>query len=171
MTARKQKRKRQVLSNDRTTTEKLDSYANIATDQARQAREAANALFKPRQPTPPATGHSVQPHIVVDPPAAPSPPSAPAPRVPRVLSVSAPQPEIEAKPPPVFTVAPAPKPVVAANPPAPAKPRRRTSKASAGKIPPSEHGPIRALATYGMTIAQVAEVYEVPESLIEDIVK
>jgi hypothetical protein len=162
--------KESILPDDRTFTEKLDTYANIATDQARQAREAANALFKPRQPSPPATEHGVQPPIAAA-PATLSPASTPAPHAPRVLSVSAPHPEIEAKPQPVLTVTPAPKPEAAANPPTAAKLRRRMSKPSPGKIPQSEHGQIRALATYGMTTAQVAEVYEVPENVIEDIVK
>jgi len=38
------------------------------------------------------------------------------------------------------------------------------------KIPKSEHGKIRALATYGMTIEQVATVYDVTIDTIEKII-
>ena len=58
---------------------------------------------------------------------------------------------------------------------APAKPKstraQRTVRRHTGSIPASQFGRVRALASYGMTQAQVAEVYEVGVDEIEQIVK
>lgn len=60
------------------------------------------------------------------------------------------------------------KPVNAAEP----KPiqRRRVDKREIRHIPPSQFGRIRALANYGMTQAEVAELYGVSVGEIERIV-
>lgn len=50
------------------------------------------------------------------------------------------------------------------------QPQREPAAEPVAKIPASKHGRIRALATYGMTIAQIADVYAVTESEIERIV-
>lgn len=60
--------------------------------------------------------------------------------------------------------------------PADAKPiakltqRRRAAKRETRQIPPSQFGRVRALAHYGMTQAEVAELYGVGLSEIERIV-
>jgi len=57
--------------------------------------------------------------------------------------------------------------------PAPPKPRqrRRTIERATAVIPASQFGRIRALASYGMTRAQVAELYGVAVDEIERIVR
>jgi len=57
--------------------------------------------------------------------------------------------------------------------PAPPKPRqrRRTIERATAVIPASQFGRIRALASYGMTRAQVAELYGVGVDEIERIVR
>lgn len=117
----------------------------------RNAREAAEALFKPKQP----------PQAAEDPaaPTDPSAPPSPPPRAPRILMVPQPQ--------PVAAPDPEPEPALAR------KPRTRrlgAPKERAGAIPRSEHGRIRVLTTYGMTIQQVAEAYGVAEGEIERII-
>ena len=59
------------------------------------------------------------------------------------------------------------------NPPsaAPAPRRRRIAvRRETPSIPPSQFGRVRALASYGMTRAQVAELYAVPVAVIDRIV-
>jgi hypothetical protein len=58
-------------------------------------------------------------------------------------------------------------------PPAQPKPPllRRTVKRQTGTIPESQFGRIRALTSYGMTQAQVAELYGVSVDEIERIVR
>ncbi|HKM68985.1 MAG TPA: hypothetical protein VJX94_02700 [Stellaceae bacterium] len=48
--------------------------------------------------------------------------------------------------------------------------RRRVVRRETGEIPASQYGRVRALASYGMTQAQVAEVYGVTVQTIERIV-
>jgi hypothetical protein len=48
--------------------------------------------------------------------------------------------------------------------------RRRTGTRKAQKIPASAHGRIKTLATYGMSIEDVAGLYSVPASEIARIV-
>jgi hypothetical protein len=73
----------------------------------------------------------------------------------------------------IFRVAPAPPPKTA-NVEAPAQPkppqRRRAGGRESRAIPSSQFGRIRALASYGMTQAQVAELYDVSVDEIERIV-
>jgi hypothetical protein len=67
----------------------------------------------------------------------------------------------------------APIKAASAEAPAPPKPRqrRRTIGRTSGAIPASQFGRIRALASYGMTRAQVAELYGVGVDEIERIVR
>jgi hypothetical protein len=125
----------------------LTAYAAIETEQARHAREAADAIFSPKQQTAVIEEQNCQ----SDAPAATK--QRPA-RVPRILTV--PQP---------------PQPDLATELEQAAKPPPLASKQQVAEIPPSEHGRIRTLATHGMTIAQVAEVYAVAEIEIERIVR
>jgi len=64
-------------------------------------------------------------------------------------------------------------PMSAAKDEAPTKPklvRRRTVRRETREIPASQFGRVRALASYGMTKAQVAELYGVTVQTIERIV-
>ena len=132
------------MSYERTSSDKLTAYAAIQTGQARNARQTAEALFRPK-PLAMSGDHVVKPIT-----AAVTPQQGV--RVPRILNV--PKPDADSS----------------QRPEQAAKPLPRASKKQVGGIPPSEHGRIRTLATYGMTIQQVAEVYEVAESEIEHIV-
>jgi len=73
----------------------------------------------------------------------------------------------------IFRVLPAPS-ARAADVEAPAQPKpprgRRTLRGGSRAIPSSQFGRIRALASYGMTQAQVAELYDVSVDEIERIV-
>ena len=65
-------------------------------------------------------------------------------------------------------------PVSAARGDAPAVPkplRRRARTRESRKIPASQFGRVRALATYGMTRAEVAELYGVSDEEIERIIR
>lgn len=120
-------------------------------DQARKAREAAEALFRPKPVLPAdaratpvsgqATAGSHEPQPV---------------RQPRILV--APPDTARRSPPPVASVPPA-KP-----------PRPRIAAPRARKVPASEHQRILTLITYGMTQDQVAALYEVPVDAIQRIV-
>ena len=73
----------------------------------------------------------------------------------------------------IFRVAPAPPPKVADLEASaqPKPPRRRCAIRSESRaIPSSQFGRIRALASYGMTQAQVAELYDVSVDEIERII-
>jgi hypothetical protein len=108
-----------------------------------RARQAAEQLFKPTSPAADAALAGT---------------AAEAPQPPR-------QPRIFAAPPRV--------PVTAAadGEAAPRMTRRRAaSPRRAATVPPSQIGRVRALATYGMTCAQVAELYGVTADEIERIV-
>ncbi len=155
------------MPNDRTAAAaKLTSYANIEHDQARQARAAADALFKPRLQTTPSPSPAP---LVIDPWApksatAPTPPAsapatsaiaaeAPPLRVPRVLTIAAPPVAIpHAEPVARLDATPEPMP-----------PR-------VGKIADADHRRIRALALYGVSIDRIAADYGVAASLVAPIV-
>jgi hypothetical protein len=79
----------------------------------------------------------------------------PAPRTPRIIAMPSTMRVTDE------TVAPAtdPKP----------KSRREASRRPA-KVPASQHGRVRALALYGMTLAEVADLYRVPMGAIKRIV-
>lgn len=127
------------------------SDADADREKIDRARRNAEDLFKPRpQPAP------------ADMPAAPTENSvSPAERQPRR------QPRIFRIPPVV--------PMSAAKGDAPAGPktirRQRTVRRHNGAIPASQFGRVRALASYGMTQAQVAELYGVGVDEIERIVR
>jgi hypothetical protein len=111
------------------------------------ARRAAEALFKPLKQLPASDTRNTQAEIATT--ANPQPA-----REPRILPIPQPQPEPEQ--PTVLKLG---------------KKRGRPPAFNGSRLPKSEHGRIRTLATYGMTIAQVAEVYGVAESEIEGIVE
>lgn len=112
-----------------------------------RARRAAEDLFKPVHQTmspelaPVSNGSSVVPQ---------------APRQPRVLAV-------------------APRVLPSAKVEVPTKPtptrQKQMLRRHSGTIPPSQLGRVRALANYGMTRAQVAELYGVTIEEIDRIIK
>lgn len=109
---------------------------------ARKAREAAEALFKSR---PAETLQSSGPVTATAPSG-----EAPA-RRPRIIAI-----------PPAMPAAPQ----TDAATPAPT----RTGSAKARHVMARDYPRIRTLATHGMTLGEVAELYDVPVSLIEKIV-
>lgn len=115
----------------------LATSGTVETQQARDPRKLAEALFKPK---PPRTGEN---H--------PAEPVAATPqyvtRAPRILNVSQSVPNSRTRP----NVS---------------QPREKQELG----IPQSAHNRIRTLATYGMTIRQVADLYDVDKSEIERIV-
>jgi hypothetical protein len=130
-------------------------------DQINKARRAAEDLFRPKPQTERAAPVATSP---TDAPA--SQDAAPlgevvAPRKPRIIAIPAivPMGEYIAEPPP---------------PPEPAPTVRREAKPPAkkrvAKIPAAQYGRIQALASYGMTLAEVAAFYGVAETEIERIV-
>lgn len=119
--------------------------------QAQSARDAAEALFRPKGGTTPADG---APTTTTE---APAPrPEQEAPRKPRILSATgaAPVPAVGSGL--VASTGSTPKPIA---------PRRM-----ARSIPTSAYGRVRALVTYGMTADEVADLYGVPASDVERIV-
>jgi hypothetical protein len=127
--------------------------------QAHRAREAAEALFRPRAHAAPADTSTTQ-AAPVDAPATQISPFAPspeqdAPRKPRILAAAT-------------TAAPtnAAGPSVSPN----STPRRQAACQKVRSIPTSAYGRVRALVNYGMTIADVADLYGVPVSEVERIV-
>lgn len=113
-------------------------------EQVRDAREIAEALFKRKQ------SDAIEEHVIE--PAGGAMPAG-AGRSPRILSATG------AKPPSSFDVERA------------AVPQPRAAKKRGARIPAAEPGVVRTLATFGMTIRQVAEFYEVPESEIDRILQ
>lgn len=126
------------------------SDARVDREKIDRARQNAEDLFKPRpQPRPVDT-------------AAPAENSVPS---------------TEAQPrrqPRIFSALPA-APMKAAEVETPAQPKptrlRRTLRRATGRIPASQFGRIRTLTSYGMTQAQVAELYSVSVEEIERIVR
>ena len=110
-----------------------------------KAREAAEALFRPRTDaeTRPAPGET------------PMTEKQQSIRKPRILVAASAVPERDREP---------------GAPADPASQARRATVKKAAKVPASKYGRIRALATYGMTVEQVAEIYGVPVNEIERIV-
>jgi hypothetical protein len=115
-------------------------------DKLDRARQAAEALFKPTQESkdtelPEATGSNAG----------------------STEQQSKRQPRI-------FTIPPQrPATAEAETPPEPKSSPREPAMRRRGAVPPSEIGRVRALATYGMTKAQVAELYGVSVDEIERI--
>jgi hypothetical protein len=113
-----------------------------------RAREEAENLFKPR-PRPPTTeGSGAASNAVAE--------EQPTKRQPRIFMVPRIVPMGQAK----AVNAAEPKPLQ----------RRRAVKREIRHIPPSQFGRVRALANYGMTQAEVAELYGVGVGEIERIV-
>jgi hypothetical protein len=115
-----------------------------------RARRNAEDLFKPRPQSAPADATATAENSV------PSAEHQPR-REPRIFRI-----------PPVV-------PMSAAKGEASAEPkstrRQRTVKRSTGAIPASQFGRVRALASYGMTQAQVADLYGVTVHEIERIIR
>ena len=126
------------------------SDASVDREKIDRARQNAEDLFKPRPQ-----------HRPVD-VAAPAENSVPS-------TESQPR-----RQPRIFSVLPA-VPVKAAEVETPARPRptrrQRTVRRGTGTIPASQFGRIRALTNYGMTQAQVADLYAVSVEEIERIVR
>jgi hypothetical protein len=118
-------------------------------EQGHKAREAAEELFRTKQPTSP-TEASFSPDR-------PPPPEHQPPRVPRILAV-------QLIPPAHTEMSDTPTGRVDQLETSPVR-----RKAKVAEIPTKEYGRIRALTAYGMTIEQVAELYEVPAAVIERI--
>jgi hypothetical protein len=128
-------------------------------DQINKARRAAEDLFRPKQPTEraaPVTTSST------DAPASQDAAAMGEVVAPRIIAIPAivPMGEYIAEPPPP---APEPAPTVRREAKPPAKKR-------VAKIPAAQYGRIQALASYGMTLAEVAAFYGVAETEIERIV-
>jgi hypothetical protein len=133
------------VAEERTAADIARSYADIETEQARHAREAAEAIFNPK---PPSAGvereRSEGDHAA-------GTTQLPV-RVPRILAVSAPPPGPAGEPEPA------------------AKPTPLPRKQHGAEIPQTEYSRIRTLASHGMTVSQVAELYAVAESEIHRII-
>jgi hypothetical protein len=134
--------RRNALPHDWQPTDAHDDRAQVT-----KAREAAEALFRPNkvERTEAPTSASV----------ATSPTEHPAPRVPRIIPMPSTTPVIEG------TVAPSTDPTP--------KSRREVIRRRA-EVPASQHDRVRALAGYGMTVDEVAELYGVQVGAIERIV-
>ena len=113
-----------------------------------RARQAAEDLFKPTNPTPTVD-------LSNSPPNNGGSTEQPQRRQPRIFTM------------PSRTQAD-PKPEVPAAPERTA--RKQASKPRTGAVPPSHRGRVRALTSYGMTPAQVAELYGVTVGEIERII-
>ena len=119
-----------------------------------RARQAAEDLFRRESPAaaPPMSDRQVSESTPKDGPPAEQQPR----RQPRIFTIPARLP----------TSAPAEVPG-----PAPPVRRRAVARRPAGTVPPSQIGRVRALATYGMTPAQVAQLYGVTTDEINRILK
>jgi hypothetical protein len=114
-----------------------------------RARQAAEDLFK-RAP------HDTAAELAVSAPSGASPADPQPRRQPRIFTIPPQMPKsAEAEP------LPEPKPM----------PRKAVSRRPAGTIPASQVGRARALATYGMTQEQVADLYGVTVGEIARILK
>jgi hypothetical protein len=117
-------------------------------DKINRARQAAEDLFKPAR-------HIAETDLPAAPPNDAVPAEVPSRRQPRI-----------------FTLPPRVYPAVEAESPAEPKPtrRRQVAKRSSRAVPASQIGRVRTLAHYGMTPAQVAELYGVTIDEIERII-
>jgi hypothetical protein len=114
-----------------------------------RARQAAEDLFK-RAP------HDSAPELSTSAPNDASPVEPQPRRQPRIFTIPPQVPKSAEIEPPVET-----KPM----------PRRPVARRPAGAVPPSQIGRVRALATYGMTQEQVADLYGVTVGEIERVLK
>jgi hypothetical protein len=113
-----------------------------------RAREAAEALFTPKKQV----ERAKEPTSA---PVAPSPVEQPAPRTPRIIAMPAPMPVADG---------------TVATPTDPKPKSRRTVSRRPIKVPASQHGRVRALALYGMTLGEIADLYGAPVDVVERIV-
>jgi hypothetical protein len=116
-------------------------------ERTNRARQAAEELFKPI--------HHAEAGSPESPPSDTLSTEQPARRQPRI-----------------FTLPPRVSAGAQAEPPTEPKPRRRKPavRRPTGTVPPSQIGRVRALTSYGMTPAQVAELYDVTVGEIERII-
>jgi hypothetical protein len=113
-------------------------------DKLDRARQAAEALFKP-------TRESKEPPQVAE-------------------NIAGSTEQQSKRQPRIFTIPPQrPATAEAETAPEPKSSPRESATRRRGAVPPSEIGRVRALATYGMTKAQVAELYGVSVDEIERI--
>jgi hypothetical protein len=130
------------VPNERTAAHQLAAYATIENEQARDARKIAEALFQPK-PTTTTIDHPARQTATTQKEFF---------RAPRILKV------IEPRHVSIIASEQAPHPSL------------DTSKRQARGISQSEHGRVRTLATYGMTVQEIAELYDLDKSEIERIV-
>lgn len=118
-------------------------------DKISRARQAAEDLFKRSQPN--ADAEATGP----------------------VPNGDAPHEQEPRRQPRIFTAPPRLPPSPKVEPPVAAQPiRRRTvARQSTRTVPPSQIGRVRTLATYGMTLVQVADLYGVTVAEIDRILK
>jgi hypothetical protein len=113
-----------------------------------KARDAAEALFAPKKQVERAEAPTSAPVV-------PSQAVHPAPRRPRIIAIPS-------------TMSVTDESVVPPTDPKPTS-RRGTNRRRV-KLPASEHNRVRTLALYGMTLAEVADLYRVRVDVIEQIV-
>lgn len=118
-------------------------------EKTNRARQAAEDLFKP-------THHEAEPGSPASPPNDAISGEQPVRREPRIFTL-----------PPRMPVG---APAEASAEPKPMR-RRPAERRSTGAVPPSQIGRVRALTNYGMTPAQVAELYDVTLGEIERIIR
>jgi hypothetical protein len=126
--------------------------ANVRDDRERvnRARQNAEDLFKPRQ-------QSIHADVPTSAPDAASSDEQQPRRQPRIFAIPPQMPTTAAK-----VETPTDQKQIR---------RRAAIKRDAREIPVSRHGRVRALAIYGMTREQVAEIYEVAVDEIERIIQ
>lgn len=129
------------MPNDRAAAGQMAAYTAIENGQARDARKIAEALFQPKPTT--KTDDPAQPAATTQQEVA---------RVPRILTVTEPRDDS------IPSQEPGPQPSPGASKPVAA-------------VLESEHSRIRTLLAYGMTVGEVAELYDVAKDEIEHIVK
>jgi hypothetical protein len=127
-------------------------------EQVNRAREAAEALFKPKEQVARAEASSSLPMT-------PSLSEQPAPRTPRVIAIPS---MTSVRDPKVKTAIMVKSAIAEPKPPKPRKVVARNRRAT--KVPASEFARIRTLAECGMTLEQLAENYGVSAGEIERIV-
>jgi hypothetical protein len=126
------------------------SDAHTDREKIDRARQNAEDLFKPRPQSGPANAAAAAENCAT--PAEHQPRRQPRIfRIPPVVPMSAAKGEPPAEPQPIH--------------------RRQTGGRDTGAIPASQFGRVRALASYGMTQAQVAELYGVGVDEIERIIR
>jgi hypothetical protein len=123
------------------------AHARASLKDITKAREVAEALFKPRQSI-------LQPKAPIEVVSAPATAAEAPRRKPRIFAAQPPVP-VRHEP---------------SSPPTKVKPKSKRAAVArpAKKIAEAHHGRIRTLAAYGMTLEQVAELYDVP---VRDIAK